>query len=353
MDYSTFRARRDKFLARPFGYREVAKNEIMAVDGTHFRVGNTTIELASPADFDKEMSIGRGQTRLVGSAYGTRGTTNLRNFFGQAFSNSDERIVLVGDMADKKVTRLMGTKHHLIPPQSFFDFAELFMDDNGYEPDAVESGPVGVDIAIRMRPVRPEYLSFDDKDDEFLSNGLSLHWNPVEISLNNFYERVICSNGAVRLVENKVAHINSVEPNEISDFLDLGKSNGIMRKNTGQLLEYAREAIGTQASVRELGIGVKMLNRLGVSTDDAEQIIPYGQNLARYEKAGYSTDAKTMQMATSNMSMWQLFNSMTAFATHNKAWPDDDIRRSRLMQHSMDLLFRTRDIKHYHNVYAG
>ena len=59
-----------------------------------------------------------------------------------------------------------------------------------------------------------------------------------------------------------------------------------------------------------------------------------------------------MSMAMSEFTMWQLFNIITSFATHNNVWSENDIRRTTLMQQGMDLLCRERDIKHYNNIYA-
>jgi hypothetical protein len=52
------------------------------------------------------------------------------------------------------------------------------------------------------------------------------------------------------------------------------------------------------------------------------------------------------------MSVWQLFNILTAFATHNQLWPAHDTRRSELMAQSVELLNQKRDIRSYQNIYG-
>lgn len=351
MDYLTFKKQKNAFLAQPVGYREIAKNEIVAVDASHFSIGNVTIELSPTADFDKQINISHRQTKLATDAYGSRGVTSLRNFFGQAASNSDERIVLIGNRENKKVTKVMSTNRHLIAPQAFFDFAELFMDSNNYEPHAVEFSRNGDDIMVAMKPVKPEYMAFAD-DDEFLANGLCLHWNPTEISLSNFYERLVCSNGQIQRIENKLAKTQSVMPDDIGEFLNLGQPNDILRGNIDKMIHHARIAIGTRASVRELGLGSKMLSRMGLEDSDVEKIIPYERTKAQYEQAGFNSTANELSLAVSEISVWQLFNTITAFASHNTVWAENDIRRSKLMEQGMDLLCRERDIKQYHNIFA-
>ena len=61
---------------------------------------------------------------------------------------------------------------------------------------------------------------------------------------------------------------------------------------------------------------------------------------------------KELAMAISNMNVWQLFNILTAFASHTTLWGEHDIRRSMLMSNSVDFLNSKRDIKDYYNIYS-
>jgi hypothetical protein len=107
----------------------------------------------------------------------------------------------------------------------------------------------------------------------------------------------------------------------------------------------------TTASVRELGIAVKLLNQHGVETKDANRIIPYELTKGQYEQAGYNTDSTHMAQAKSEMTMWELFNMLTFFATHNQMWSPQDIRRTLLMEDSLVMLMREHDIKEYYNIF--
>ena len=60
---------------------------------------------------------------------------------------------------------------------------------------------------------------------------------------------------------------------------------------------------------------------------------------------------KYMTQAKSDKTMWEIFNMLTYFATHNDAWSPHDLRRSSLMESSMGLLLKKRDIKEYYNIF--
>ena len=70
-----------------------------------------------------------------------------------------------------------------------------------------------------------------------------------------------------------------------------------------------------------------------------------------YENAGFLMDAEHMTQAKSDKTLWELFNMLTYFATHNKVWAPQDIRRSLLMESSMNLLMRKPDIKEYYSIF--
>ena len=52
------------------------------------------------------------------------------------------------------------------------------------------------------------------------------------------------------------------------------------------------------------------------------------------------------------MTVWQLFNLLTAFATHTPTWTPHDLRRPQLMEQSVSLLNHKRNIIEYHNVFG-
>jgi hypothetical protein len=233
----------------------------------------------------------------------------------------------------------------------FFDFAEMFMDKNSYLPERVEyTHTMKNGVSILMKPVHKQIREYVPGD-EFLSNGLYLIWNPGEISLGNYYVRLVCSNGNIQTSHHAITKAHSPEVKELERLLMVTADAEPLKQNMDKMLLSAKLAMRTTASVRELGIAVKLLNQHGVETKDANRIIPYELTKRQYEQAGYNTDSTHMAQAKSEMTMWELFNMLTFFATHNQMWSPQDIRRSLLMEASMALLMQERDIKEYYNIF--
>ena len=239
----------------------------------------------------------------------------------------------------------------MITPNVFFDFAEMFMDKNQYTPDKVEfTQGVSDRVSILMKPVQEQFMEFS-KGDEFMSNGIFLMWTPGEVSMGNYYKRLVCSNGSTQISHHSMTKAFSPNVKEFERMLNMAELSAPFKQNIELMLTGARLAKRTQASVHELGVATKMLTKHGLAEEDANQIIPYAQTKEMYENAGYLMDAEHMTLAKSDKTVWELFNMLTYFATHNELWAPQDIRRSSLMESSMNLLLKKRDIKEYYNIF--
>ena len=353
MDTTEYYKIKQMVLERPICYRMVEAKEIVALGENHYNVGNASFEVPEDVatEIDRFAGIKTGQTKIAHESYGEQGVTNLRNFFGQAEVKNGKRLVLAANTQDKKIVDAIPIKDSMITPEVFFDFAEMFMDKNQYMPERVEYEYLGHNgISIQMRPVKEQFMEFAPGD-EFLANGLYLKWNPGEINLGNYYERLVCSNGSTQISQHSLTQVHSPEVAELERLLNVTSVSALLKKDMERMLMSARLAIDTTASVRELGVAVNLLNKHGVSDEEANKIIPYEQTKEMYYQAGYQTDTQHMTQAKSESTMWELFNLLTYFATHNQMWSEQDIRRTLLMEASMSFLMSKRDIKEYYNIF--
>ena len=353
MKHTDYQIAKNQFLLQPVSYREVDKNDIVALDENHYRIGNATVKLTPDmvGNIDRYFGILPKQSKMAQDSFGGNGVANPRNFFAQAGKKDKERIILVGDTNSRQITRVLQTSHHIIPPESFFDFAEMFMDDNRFEPESVEYNN-GSQVSILMKSLHPEYMEIAPND-EIVDNGIWLRWNPTEIAFGNYYVRLVCTNGSTQMTQSRLMRTNTLEDQTtLKRMLSIGSGHPQLKQNRDKMLASAKAALNTKASLRELGLGSKLLLRSGMEEQDAAQLIPYQENIDRYEQAGLPVGAYEQSLTVSNMSVWQLFNILTAFATHNQLWPAHDTRRSELMAQSVELLNQKRDIRTYQNIYG-
>ncbi len=107
----------------------------------------------------------------------------------------------------------------------------------------------------------------------------------------------------------------------------------------------------TSASVGEVRTVNRLLARYGVDDSTIEEIAPYGRLSDMYAAAGYDLKHTQIARAQSDINMWDLFNRITAFVTHNREWGAEDNRRCGLMMESVRLLNRPRDIKQHVSIF--
>ena len=350
METSEYNKIKQEVLNLPVVYREVEPKEIVALGDNFYNIGKISVQVEPEISdkIDSIVGIMGGQTRLAYDNYGDQGVTNLRNFFGQA--TKDNRIVVAADTQSKQIVDVIPLKDKLITPYVFFNFVEMYMDKNQYYPVKVEYINGENMVSIIMKPVHEEYMEYS-KGDEFLSNAIFFMWTPAEIAMGNYYVRLICTNGSIRLIPHSMGKITSPDMSEFRKVLSITSDSDLCKENLNIMLESVKIAKKTTASVNELKSAVDMLIKQGLNYKDANKIIPYEQTKTKYEEAGYHMVYKNMIQAKSNKTMWEVFNMLTYFATHNDVWSPHDLRRSYLMESSMGLLLKKRDIKEYYNIF--
>ena len=121
-------------------------------------------------------------------------------------------------------------------------------------------------------------------------------------------------------------------------------------KNFLSFRDKAYEAMETRASMSEMRHTQQLLAANGVDAETAEMVIPYQSDVNAYNAAGFSQYDPSQ--AKGSIGVWELFNRLTFFASHNEIWADDDNRRIALMSASVAFLRRPRDIKEYVDIFA-
>ncbi|MBR1917201.1 MAG: hypothetical protein IJ832_05110 [Bacteroidaceae bacterium] len=136
MDSNYYHKTKKEILDLPICYRTIEAKEIIALGENHYSVGNATFEVSPEIAnaIDHFAGIKKEQTQIAHDSYGEQGVTNLRNFFGQAEVKHGKRLVLAADTVDKRIVKALPIKNTMIPPEAFFDFAEMFMDKKRFPP---------------------------------------------------------------------------------------------------------------------------------------------------------------------------------------------------------------------------
>ena len=355
MTNEDFLNRRAAFLEEQEPFIVLSKENLVAERDNYYRVADTSI-MVSPEvqnQLDKLIGLTTIQRKGMEEAYGPDTVANLRNSLAMANCvEKPKNFALVANSHKLMVDGIVPLKDQIIPMESYFNLLEMFVDKHSYDIEVLESSHNGIyGISARLLPIHPQYDAFFG-DDEFLTNGFYIKWNLGEIEIGNYYVRLVCSNGAIETKEHALARVHNMDDQRIRELIHSPQKSSLIKHNLSRIKEAAEIASQTPASLSEVYCGKKLLIRHGTPEDLAEQLMPYAQLLEKYAEYGYGNHLPVAR-AKSNVKMWDLYNNLTEFASHTSMWNTNDNRRTSLMQESVRLLQKKRDIQPYYDIFSS
>ena len=195
-----------------------------------------------------------------------------------------EKLALIADPHERKIIGVTALKEEAIPLSSFFDFAEIFADDNNYTiKNIMTSSDASVGLEITMIPDAPEIISLS-QDEDFMTNGFILRWNLGAIELHHYYERLICANGAIEKTLGKRSSFYALNDKTINQLLSFPQHHLF---DFDKFSDHAYTAMETKASIAELHRASNLLLSNGLDNDLVDTIIPYQADVLAYERMGF------------------------------------------------------------------
>lgn len=124
-----------------FPHKKVALGDLRQIDGPLFDLNGMDIvfEPSAVDSLNRHIGTNRTQLNMVRNATGDIGQVNFRNFLSDATTlDNNKEVVLIASPETRRIVNVLIPKHEYIPPQHFFDFAQLFMDEAGYDFEKIE-----------------------------------------------------------------------------------------------------------------------------------------------------------------------------------------------------------------------
>ena len=179
-----------------------------------------------------------------------------------------------------------------------------------------------------------------------------MKWGLGTVELGRYLERVVCTNGQIVTEEDSISRIystNNIAVNALIGTVAVGKdADSVFDK----FKEKALTAMECRASMAELSIIKDKLLQVKLNQEQISSINPYFEEIKMYSDRGYNLDTtEKKRLAMSSLTVWELYNNVTEFATHTPIWKDTDHRRSILQMEATRFLQRRRDIRRYADIF--
>lgn len=101
----------------------------------------------------------------------------------------------------------------------------------------------------------------------------------------------------------------------------------------------------------ELKYVSRILDAHGVDEQTAEVISPYRSDLQAHADSGHDISHGRANEIMSSRNVWDVYNDLTRFTTHNDVWEKEDNRRGSLKAAAVNFLGRERDIRKYVDIF--
>lgn len=329
-------------------YEGYGKN-VYRVEGRELLV-NDSVSM----QLDEIIGLTRRQAAVVRNASGENGVRDLRNYLATAGSMiKPVYVALIANMHSRTVSGLVPLKEDPITADAFFDFLDIFLEKNGLYPASCQMAyDIASGLTVYMDSRVPEIRQIVPGED-FRVNSYYLKWNLGQIELGRYFERLVCSNGQTETVRHKEARVTTVREDRISGILNIPQNRELLSEAFGKFQVKALEAMDARASLREVKLISDKLDKYLVDSRISSAIAPFESEYQMYMNAGYEYAAEKIEQMKAGMSVWELYNSVTDFASNNQVWDREDNRRGMLQGEALKFLMRERDIKHYVDIFES
>jgi hypothetical protein len=259
-------------------------------------------------------------------------------------SKNDQTVTLLVDPREKKITNILPAGYASISNEAFVDFAEGYINQYGLEVKDFGSDPSG---GATINCVSPNAIfTVPGMSDEVFNTGVTFRNTPSRgLEVSPYLNRLVCSNGMSSTAFSETYGLHELSDKSIQEFND----HMIQMASTGfqpvGLADKIKAANNTDASIAEVQRAMSAI----LSTDKkvdfeyAQRYLPITRIMKAYSDIGATPESftsKQLQNAKSGLSIWEVVNGMTNFASNDERYNIDDHKTGSLMVSAGNLLMK-------------
>lgn len=257
---------------------------------------------------------------------------------------SDLTVTLLVDPVEKRIISVLPAGYAAISNESFFGFIERYIDE--YNLDVTHFG-IGADGTVGINTLtKGNTLSIPGLPKEVFQTGLNFSNTPTKgLQVSPFLNRLICSNGWSSDLFSETYSMHKLHNYKIKEFNNKMLELSSTGFRPAGLVDKVKKAIDTPASLHELeAASGQMLNvKETIDWDYIQRYTPMDKAKEAYALHGKDISQFNniqRKRAKAGISVWNLFNGITNFASNDQRYDLDDHSRSKLMISAGRLLMK-------------
>ena len=344
---TAFAARKAEAVRNEVMRKEISLSEFNVIDNTHIEVDGVKIEL-TPFAFKRllgRLRIPTAFAKRFSDGFGTDGLQQLVQMMKtMKSSKNDQTVTLLVDPRNKVITNILPAGYASISNEAFVDFAEGYINQYGLEVKDFGSDPNG---GATINCVSPNSVfSVPGMSDEIFNTGVTFRNTPTRgLEVSPYLNRLVCSNGMSSTAFSETYGLHELTDKSISEFND----HMISMASTGfqpvGLADKIRSANDTDASIAEVqrAMSAMLSTDKKIDYEYMQRYLPINRVMKAYSDIGAEPSTfttKQLQNAKSGLSIWEVVNGITNFASNDEKYNIDDHKTGNLMVSAGNLLMK-------------
>ena len=344
---TAFQARKAEAVRNEVMRKEISLSEFNVIDNTHIEVDGVKIEL-TPFAFKRllgRLRIPTAFAKRFSDGFGADGLQQLVQMMKtMKSSKNDQTVTLLVDPRNKVITNILPAGYASISNEAFIDFAEGYINHYGLEVKDFGSDPNG---GATINCVSPNSVfQVPGMSDEVFNTGVTFRNTPTRgLEVSPYLNRLVCSNGMTSTAFSETYGLHELTDKSISEFND----HMISMASTGfqpvGLADKIKAANETDASIAEVqrAMSAMLSTDKKIDFDYMQRYLPINRVMKAYSDIGAEPSTftnKQLQNAKSGLSIWEVVNGITNFASNDERYNIDDHKTGNLMVSAGNLLMK-------------
>jgi hypothetical protein len=338
LSQSAFDVKKAEAINNQLMRKEITLSEFNVIDNNHIDVDGVKIEVTDKA-FGKllgRLRIPKAFATRFSEGFGNDGLRQLITMMkSMKSSKNDQTVTLLVDPSNRKITDILPAGYASISNESFIDFAERYINQYNLDVTHMGSSQYG---GTQINCVSPQGMfNVPGMTNEVFNTGVTFRNTPTRgLEVSPYLERLICANGmtSTSFAENYGLHnLNDKNINEFNEHMIRMASTNFQPVG---LAENITKANNTDASLAEMQRAASSILSLDKNIDYnyIQKYIPVDRAMKAYSDLGADPNTFTkaqMKNAKSGMSVWDLVNGMTNFASNDTKYDVNEGKMGNLM----------------------
>lgn len=338
LSQSAFDVKKAEAIGNELMRKEITLSEFNVVDNNHIDIDGVKIEVTDKA-FGKllgRLRIPKAFAKRFSEGFGNDGLRQLITMMkSMKSSKNDQTVTLLVDPSTRKITDILPAGYASISNESFIDFASRYIDQYNLGVTHMGSSQYG---GTQINCVSPQGMfNVPGMQNEVFNTGVTFRNTPSRgLEVSPYLERLICANGmtSTAFAENYGLHnLNDKNINEFNEHMIRMASTNFQPVGLADNIKKANNTDASLAEMQRAASSILSLDK-AVDYDYVQKYIPVERAFKAYSQLGADPNTFTkaqMKNAKSGMSVWDLVNGMTNFASNDTKFNINEGKMGNLM----------------------